>query len=100
MRSIDKLLRQPARWTAIILLTPMLSIGACATRGPVPEKPVLVNRQPPAELVTKCPREPLVPDVFLTEKERLMWALKARAAGAACRAQSDKQGEWMTSPPT
>lgn len=60
---------------------------------------MLVNRQPPAELTVPCPREPLVPDVFLTEKERLMWALKARAAGAACRAQSDMQTEWMTSPP-
>lgn len=98
MRSFDKPMRRPGRWTAATLLALMLSTGACVTREV--EKSVLVHRQPPAELTAKCPREPLLPDVFLDENDRLMWVLKERAAGQACRAQSDKQGEWMANPPS
>jgi len=60
---------------------------------------VIANRAAPAELTMPCARRPLRPAIFLTDKEALTWALKWGYAGDACRALSDRQGEWISTPP-
>lgn len=97
MRSSVKPRPNPGR-NAITLLTLTLSIAACSPPAPV-EKPVLIHRLPPAELVKACPREPVPPAAFPDQKTRFTWTLKALDSGRECRVQSDRQGEWMTSPP-
>jgi hypothetical protein len=59
-------------------------------------KPVLVERPPPAELVLQCPREPDLPNVFISENERYAWVLKALAAGQQCRDAHDGLRAWAT----
>ena len=84
---------------AITLLIATLSIAACGHPEVLPTIPILVHRLPPAELVTECPREPVPSAAFPDQKARFTWTLRALDAGRQCRAQSDRQGEWMTSPP-
>lgn len=62
-------------------------------------KPELVHRPAPAPLVAECPRQPALPATFVDEGERYTWALKAIAAGKACRSAHDKLSEWVKNPP-
>src|SRR6185503_20409125 len=99
--------RRPSRlWAALhrsILLCSALSLTACLGTTETPalkvEVPVIANRAAPAELTMPCARRPLRPAIFLTDKEALTWALKWGYAGDACRALSDRQGEWISTPP-
>lgn len=60
---------------------------------------MIVTRQAPPELVVKCPRQPPKPESFVTINALLTWTQKALYAGSACRALSDKQGEWIGEKP-
>lgn len=93
-----------AALTPCLCLLSALSLAACQRNDPSPqlavEKPVLVQRQAPADLTAKCARQPDRPASFVTINALLGWVEKALYAGSACRALSDKQGQWIGSPPT
>src|SRR5580693_2370948 len=83
---------RPAAWPALLCA---LCSTACA---PVPERPVLVNRDPPAELVRTCPGEPPLPVTFANDGEQARWLNDAIEAGAECRSAHQKLSEWVTTP--
>lgn len=58
-----------------------------------------MRRDIPGDLTVLCPRMPPRPDKFASDKEAYAWALKWGYAGDACRAVSDKQGQWIGTPP-
>jgi hypothetical protein len=76
-------------------------LSACQTDSPQlkVEVPVVVPRVAPAELTAACPRQPNKPASWANINVLLGWVEKALYAGSACRALSDKQGEWISSPP-
>ncbi len=82
--------------------TPALAALLCAlcstACAPVPQRPVLVQRQPPAELVRPCPDEPPLPAVFADDAEQAQWINDAIEAGAECRAAQRRLSEWATTP--
>lgn len=88
---------RPAWRRAAILLPLALSTTGCLLSS---EKPVVVTRHPPAELVQPCPDQPPRPAAFGDEAERYSWALKAIHAGAICRAKHEKLVRWAIEPPT
>jgi hypothetical protein len=80
-----------------------LSCAACQTSEEPKlsvEVPVVVPRAAPGELKAQCPRQPARPATFATINSMLSWVEKALYAGSACRTLSDKQGEWIATPPT
>ena len=97
-RRLSRALRRAA-CASLLLLTALSSTGCLLSTREV-EKPVLVNRRAPEELARACPRQPARPAAFFDDNEFLAWVGRALFAGAACRAQSDQQGEWMANPPS
>lgn len=86
----------------------MLSVAGCLTSEEPKlkvEVPVIVPRTAPAELKAQCPRLPPKPVGGFPEtveglRAMLAWATRGLYAGSACRALSDKQGQWISEPPT
>lgn len=60
---------------------------------------MLIHRDVPGELTVACPRRPVRPAMFSSDKEAYAWALRWGYAGDSCRTLSDKQGQWIGSPP-
>lgn len=85
-----------------------LSLAACQTDEKPAlkvEVPVLINRPAPPDLVAQCPRLPPKPAGGFPQtaeglKLFVTWTQKALYAGSACRALSDRQGQWIGEPPT
>src|SRR5689334_13627983 len=86
--------RSPALALAALLCA--LCSTACA---PVPQRPVLVQRRPPPELVRPCPDEPPLPAMFMNDGEQAQWINDAIEAGAECRTAQRKLAEWATTVP-
>lgn len=74
--------------TALLLA---LSSTACQQA-----RPVLVQRQVPAELVRPCPAEPERP-AFVDDRDLFVWLSRTLQAGAECRAAHAALAEWATS---
>jgi hypothetical protein len=68
--------------------------------APVQQRPVLLNRAVPAELVRQCPEEPVLPSAFSDDREQAIWISEAIKAGAVCRAAHAKLSQWVTEPRT
>jgi hypothetical protein len=66
---------------------------------PAPERPVLVDRAVPAELVRPCPDEPALPDTFQDDRDQASWLDRAIEAGAECRAAHRSLSTWVTESP-
>ena len=73
-----------------------LCLTAC---GPAAERPVLANRDVPAELVRPCPDEPALPVAFMDDREQAKWISDAIDAGAQCRSAHAKLAEWTKDAP-
>jgi hypothetical protein len=86
--------RRPLSVPAVLLCA--LCSTACA---PAPERPVLVNRALPAELVRPCPDEPPLPDTFKDDRDQATWLDRAIEAGAECRAAHRSLSTWVVEPP-
>src|SRR5471032_868831 len=86
--------RPPLSVPAVLLCA--LCSTACA---PAPERPVIVNRVTPAELVRPCPDEPPLPAAFADDREQAGWLDRALEAGAECRAAHRALSTWATEPP-
>ena len=94
-------LRSPRRLSALLLLPCALCSTGCA---PAPQRPVLVERTIPPELVRPCPAEPPLPANFDDDREQAVWLDRAIEAGAECRAAHRALATWalapwMTEPP-
>jgi len=63
------------------------------------QRPVLVNRAPPAELMRPCPDEPALPAAFRDDREQASWLDRAIEAGAECRAAHRSLSKWVAEPP-
>src|ERR1700694_2160877 len=90
----------PALRTATYVGAALLCALCSTACGPVPHRPVLINRDPPAELVRPCPAEPLLPAVFMDDREQALWLSRAIEAGEECRAAHAKLSQWVVEPPT
>ena len=86
--------RPPLPVPAVLLCA--LCSTACA---PAPERPVLVQRATPAELVRPCPDEPPLPGAFKDDRQQADWLDRAIEAGAECRAAHRSLATWATQPP-
>jgi hypothetical protein len=85
--------------------SPMCALAAllcalCSTGcGPALQRPLLLGRQPPAELVRACPGEPPLPASFADDAAQAQWINDAIEAGAECRAAHARLAEWASTPP-
>src|SRR5471030_2425725 len=78
-----------------------LSLAACPLVGcSLATKPVLVNSDPPPDLIQACPAEPPRADPFLGDNEMFIWISRAIEAGAECRSAHAKLATWAKEPPT
>ena len=82
--------RPPLSVPAVLLCA--LCSTACA---PARERPVLVNRVTPAELVRRCPDEPPLPPAFKDDRAQATWLDQAIEAGAECRAAHRSLATWV-----
>jgi hypothetical protein len=79
---------------------PALLCALCSTAcAPAPQRPVLIDRATPAELVRPCPDEPPLPGAFSDDREQATWLDRAIEAGAECRAAHRSLSTWVTEPP-
>lgn len=95
MPAKSRLPAHPPRRRALPVLLCALCSTACA---PAPQRPVLVNRAVPAELVRPCPEEPVLPAAFEDDREQAAWLDRAVEAGAECRVAHRRLAEWATQP--
>src|SRR5471030_2123334 len=86
--------RPPLSVPAVLLCS--LCSTACA---PAPERPVLVNRAMPPELVRPFPDEPPLPAAFRDDREQASWIDRTIQAGAECRAAHRSLSSWVKEPP-
>ena len=94
-------------WRRRMSVPAVLLCALCSTAcAPAPQRPVLVNRTSPAELVRPadkggpCPDEPPLPAVFKDDREQASWIDRAIEAGAECRSAHRALSKWVTEPPT
>lgn len=87
MPATRALLVPPRALPVLLLLLLALSSTGCASR------PVMVTRNPPAELVRPCPAEPERSELR-DDRDLFLWISRALEAGAECRAAHEALSKW------